>query len=96
MIMTHRIGFLTLITPLILLSGAAFKLEELICVSANRFKKTYALFLYALHFKENSWVLTREQFPDDLTIAITQAVIDSNNLQEKYETTKHENCPADP
>jgi hypothetical protein len=52
--------------------------------------------LYVLNFKENSWVLTREQFPDDLTIGKTQDVINMNGLQEAYETTKHENCPADP
>jgi hypothetical protein len=49
-----------------------------------------------MHFEENSWVLTRERYPDDLTIAITDVVIDVNNLQDAYEITKHEQCPADP
>jgi hypothetical protein len=47
-------------------------------------------------FEESSWVLTREQFPDDLTVAIAQAVIDTNGLKDAYEITKHEQCPADP
>jgi hypothetical protein len=46
-----------------------------------------------IHFEESSWVLTREQFPDDLTVALAQAVIDLNGLQDAYEIIKHEDCP---
>jgi len=41
-------------------------------------------------------VLTREQFPDDVTIATAQAAIDMNALQDAYDITKHEQCPTDP
>jgi len=45
---------------------------------------------------EYSWLLTRERYPDALTLAEAQAVIDANGLEDKYNITKHENCPLDP
>jgi len=40
--------------------------------------------------------LTRERYPDALTIATAQGIIDANGLQDAYAVTKHEACPMDP
>lgn len=52
--------------------------------------------LCVLNFVENSWLLTRERYPDAATVAIADQIIAENGLQDAYEFTKHEACPSDP
>lgn len=52
--------------------------------------------MLVMHSVENSWLLTRERYPDALTVATADQIIDENGLQDAYEFTKHEACPSDP
>jgi hypothetical protein len=53
-------------------------------------------FYFGFQLSEYSWVLTRERYPDALTVSYANQVIEENGLQDKYAITKHENCPVDP
>lgn len=95
MILNPLIGFWAPTTTLIQLSGAALSLERTTSVSLHRNKIKSKLML-VMHSVENSWLLTRERYPDALTVAIADQIIDENGLQDAYEFTKHEACPSDP
>ncbi|XP_065342360.1 apolipoprotein D-like [Cloeon dipterum] len=43
-----------------------------------------------------AWVITRERFPDDVTLAEIERVIAANQLADEWEITPNDNCPEDP
>ncbi|XP_065340545.1 lazarillo protein-like [Cloeon dipterum] len=62
----------------------------------TRFSVVWSCSEFATENLQFAWVLTRERFPDDATLAEIERVIADNQLADRWEITPNDNCPEDP